>query len=108
MTTITVNEMIRVAWACGQPISQQHLHHALTREGVERFVQPRPRRVSYDRKGTEAKIASMLGNARATSYGEGRESKAAAYEAILAYCFGYTAEQLEAVEPITTVGAKKD
>ena len=100
---ITVNEMVR---ACAHNISQQHLHHALTSAGVQRFCIPRPRRIFYDRVGAEDKIASMLGNARATKYGESRESKAAAYEAILTTCFGYTAEQLEAVEPITTVGAK--
>ena len=103
METITVREMVR---ACGHEISPQHLSHSLNSEGVERTRTAKPRRVFYDRAGAEAKIASMLGNARATKYGESRESKAPAYEAILTTCFGYTAEQLKAVEPITTVGAK--
>jgi hypothetical protein len=108
MKTITVNEMVKVSWACGHPVSAQNLSGSLNREGVERIETERPRRVFYDAQGAADKIASMLGNARATNYGEGRESKAAAYEAILTKCFGYTAEQLAQVEPQTTVGAKKD
>jgi hypothetical protein len=105
MKTITVKQMAK---ACGHDITPQHLHNALTREGVERTCTVKPRRVFYDAQGAADKIASMLGNARATNYGEGRESKAAAYEAILTKCFGYTADQLAQVEPQTTVGAKKD
>ena len=105
MQTITVKEMVR---ACGHEISPQHLSHSLNSEGVKRTRTAKPRRVYYEKEGAEAKIASMLGNARATKYGDNRESKAAAYEAILTTCFGYSPEQLEAVEPQTTVGAKKD
>ena len=94
MTTITVKEMVRASWACGHEISSQHLHHSLTREGVKRKSTTNPRRVFYDKAQAEAKIVSMYGNARATNYGDNRESKAPAYEAILAKCFGYTPEQL--------------
>jgi hypothetical protein len=103
--TITVKQMVK---ACGHDITPQHLHNALTREGVERTCTVNPRRVFYAREGAEGKILSMYGNALATNYGDNRESKAAAYEAILTKCFGYTAEQLAQVEPQTTVGAKKD
>ena len=102
--TITVMELVE---AGGHGISPQCISRAFRMGGVNKYVKWSPKRVMYDRASACQKIADMYGNARATNYVV-RDSKAEVYAKILTSIFGYTADQLEAIVPLTTVGKSKE
>ena len=101
---VTVMELVE---AGGHGISPQCISRAFRMGGVNKHVKWSPKRVMYDRESACQKIADMYGNARATNYVV-RDSKAEVYAKILTSIFGYTTDQLEAIEPLTTVGKSKE
>ena len=100
---VTVMELVE---AGGHGISPQCISRAFRTGGVDKCVKWSPKRVLYDKLAARQKIADMYGNARATNYVV-RDSKAEVYAKILTSIFGYTAEQLEAIVQLTTVGKSK-